>query len=51
MIPEGGEALVNLNGTAPGIWLEKDGKILVQLPGPPRECLPILPGIGTAPAA
>ena len=41
MIPEGGEALVNLNGTAPGIWLEKDGKILVQLPGPPRECLPI----------
>ena len=41
MIPEGGEALVNLNGTAPGIWLEKDGKILIQLPGPPRECLPI----------
>ena len=41
MIPQGGEALVNHNGTAPGIWLEQCEKILVQLPGPPRECLPI----------
>ena len=41
MIPQGGEALVNHNGTAPGIWLEQGEKILVQLPGPPRECLPI----------
>lgn len=40
MIPESGEALVNLNGTAPGIWLEKDGKILVQLPGPPGNACP-----------
>ena len=41
MIPQGGEALPNDNGTAPGIWLEREGKILIQLPGPPRECLPI----------
>ncbi|MEI3580811.1 MAG: competence/damage-inducible protein A [Acutalibacteraceae bacterium] len=40
MIPEGGEALVNLNGTAPGIWLEKDGKILVQLPARPGNACP-----------
>ncbi|MFC1998637.1 competence/damage-inducible protein A [Chloroflexota bacterium] len=24
-------------GTAPGWWIEKDGKMLVTLPGPPRE--------------
>ncbi|MDQ8204224.1 competence/damage-inducible protein A [Pelagicoccus sp. SDUM812003] len=35
------EALENPNGTAPGIWLEKDGKILVMLPGPPGELRPM----------
>ncbi len=33
--------LENLNGTAPGQWLEKDGKVLVMLPGPPRELRPM----------
>jgi len=27
----------NARGTAPGWWVEKDGRILVALPGPPRE--------------
>ncbi len=27
----------NLRGTAPGWWLEKDSRIIVTLPGPPRE--------------
>lgn len=36
-IPEGAEVLPNSNGTAPGIWLKKDGKHLVMLPGPPME--------------
>ncbi|MBQ4347122.1 MAG: competence/damage-inducible protein A [Firmicutes bacterium] len=36
-IPEGALVLKNPRGTAPGIWLEKDGKIMVMLPGPPRE--------------
>ena len=40
-LPEGGEALPNSNGTAPGVWLERDGRVLIQLPGPPRECLPM----------
>ncbi len=35
--PEGSEALPNRMGTACGIWLEKDGKILIMLPGPPHE--------------
>lgn len=35
------EVLHNPNGTAPGLWLEKDGKILVMLPGPPHELQPM----------
>ena len=36
-VPEGAEALDNPVGTAPGLWLEIDGAIVVALPGPPHE--------------
>ena len=36
-MPESAEVLPNDQGTAPGFWLEKDGKIIVSMPGPPRE--------------
>jgi len=39
--PEGSEWLENRNGTAPGIWIEHLGHILVLLPGPPRELEPL----------
>lgn len=38
---ENAEVLYNPNGTAPGLWLEKDGKILAMLPGPPHEMQPM----------
>jgi nicotinamide-nucleotide amidase len=38
---ERGEVLPNANGTAPGLWVEQDGKILVMLPGPPNEMHPM----------
>jgi len=38
---ERGEALPNANGTAPGLWVEQDGKVLVMLPGPPNELQPM----------
>ncbi len=38
---EGAEPLENPHGTAPGLWLEHDGKIVVLLPGPPRELEPM----------
>lgn len=38
---ERGEVLPNANGTAPGLWVEQDGKILVMLPGPPNELQPM----------
>ena len=39
---ERGEVLPNANGTAPGLWVEQDGKILCMLPGPPNELQPML---------
>lgn len=36
-VPAGAEALDNPAGTAPGLWLAKDGKVVVALPGPPHE--------------
>jgi len=31
------KAIHNAQGTAPGWWVEKDGHILMAMPGPPRE--------------
>jgi len=40
-VPAGGTVFANRNGTAPGCAVEKDGKILIMLPGPPRELKPM----------
>src|SRR5436190_18114194 len=37
-----GRGIPNPNGTAPGALLEKEGKIVVCLPGPPRELVPMV---------
>ena len=39
--PESAEVLSNPYGTAPGLYIKKDGKILVMLPGPAREMHPM----------
>lgn len=36
-----GEVLPNPHGTAPGLWLEHEGKVLIMLPGPPNELQPM----------
>ena len=38
MLPEGCTVFHNEWGTAPGCAFEKDGKIVVMVPGPPKEC-------------
>lgn len=38
---EHAEVIENPMGTAPGLWLNKDGKILIMLPGPPNELQPM----------
>ena len=37
MVPEGAEPLDNPRGTAPGLWIETNGRYVVLLPGPPNE--------------
>ncbi len=42
MVPENNcTVLYNDNGTAPGIIMEKNGKMIVMLPGPPKETIPM----------
>ncbi len=41
MVPQGAVVLPNAVGTAPGLILESEGKIVVLLPGPPRELVPM----------
>ncbi len=37
LIPEKCTPLLNISGTAPGMWFEKDGKVFVSMPGVPFE--------------
>ncbi len=37
MMPENALVLTNYNGTAPGFLYDKDGKVVIVLPGPPKE--------------
>jgi len=41
MVIEGAEVLPNPNGTAPGMYVEHDSRVVVLLPGPPREMKPM----------
>ena len=41
LIPVGSTPLPNHFGSAPGVLMEKDGKILILLPGPPHEMEPM----------
>ena len=41
MVPEGCSIFPNSHGSAPGVCLEEDGKILILLPGPPHELEPM----------
>ena len=44
MVPQGAQVLDNDNGTAPGLIMEKNGKRLILLPGPPVEMIPLFNG-------
>src|SRR5918997_5256710 len=41
MVIEGAEVLDNPKGSAPGMYLEHEGRSVVLLPGPPREMQPM----------
>lgn len=42
LFAEGAELLPNANGTAWGCKADAQGSTVIMLPGPPRECLPML---------
>lgn len=41
LVPEGARVLTNDRGTAPGLYIIKDGRHVFLLPGPPRELEPM----------
>jgi nicotinamide-nucleotide amidase len=41
MVPQGATVLANPRGTAPGLAIEHEGRVIVLLPGPPREMQPM----------
>lgn len=41
LIPEGAIIIDNNNGTAPGVIIEENNKIMIILPGPPKEMKPM----------
>jgi nicotinamide-nucleotide amidase len=45
MVPRGAAVLPNTNGTAPGLWIEHEQKLIVLLPGPPRELKPMFEAV------
>ena len=49
MVPEGAQVLDNPNGTAPGLFLDHHGKVVVLLPGPPREMQPMFDRVCAGP--
>jgi nicotinamide-nucleotide amidase len=40
-VPAGATPLPNTNGTAPGLWMSIGDRVVVLLPGPPRELQPM----------
>ena len=49
MVPSGARVIVNERGSAPGLWLEHEGRVILLLPGPPRELRPMLADLVAGP--
>lgn len=42
MVPAGARVIENTRGSAPGLWIDDDGHVVLLLPGPPRELKPMM---------
>src|SRR5262249_19626989 len=49
MVPRGAAVLDNPNGTAPGLLIESGDRMVVLLPGPPRELKPMVDRLAAGP--
>ncbi len=45
MLPEDCQVIGNNYGLAPGMWMEKEGKVLISTPGVPQELESMMPAI------
>lgn len=49
MVPAGARPLENARGSAPGLWIEAGERVVVLLPGPPRELKPMVTALVDGP--
>jgi nicotinamide-nucleotide amidase len=49
MVPAGAVVIENPNGSAPGLWIDHEDRIVLLLPGPPRELRPMLAALVDGP--
>jgi nicotinamide-nucleotide amidase len=49
MVPTGAQVIANPNGTAPGLWLDVGERVVLLLPGPPRELRPMMTALAEGP--
>jgi nicotinamide-nucleotide amidase len=48
MVPQGATVLDNPNGSAPGLLIDGGGRLVLLLPGPPREMKPMFDAVSAA---
>jgi len=49
MVPRGAKVLANSRGSAPGLWIDHDDRLVLLLPGPPRELRAMLTALVEGP--
>ena len=49
MVPVGARVIENAHGSAPGLWLDEGSRVVLLLPGPPRELKPMLSALVAGP--
>ncbi len=49
MVPRGAIVLANPHGTAPGLWIDDGDRVILLLPGPPRELVPMVEALASGP--
>lgn len=48
-VPHGATVIDNPNGSAPGLWIEHGDRVVLLLPGPPRELKPMFEPLAAGP--
>jgi nicotinamide-nucleotide amidase len=49
MVPAGARIIENTRGSAPGLWIDEGERVVLLLPGPPRELKPMLAALVDGP--